>query len=71
MTSLSLNGNFLFAQMLGVKRIERVLPTGSPLTVVGEVHAASIYFLTFLGVSRNFDYKTIRMTSKENTGRRK
>lgn len=29
---------FLFAlQMLGVKRIERVLPTGTPLTVVGEV----------------------------------
>lgn len=24
-------------QMLGVKRIERVLPTGMPLTIVGEV----------------------------------
>lgn len=32
-------------QMLGVKRIERVLPTGMPLTVVGEVcRILSVFF---------------------------
>lgn len=32
----------LISQMLGVKRIERVLPTGTSLTVVGEVRFAVI-----------------------------
>ncbi|KAF5947939.1 hypothetical protein HYC85_013896 [Camellia sinensis] len=30
-------------KMLGVKRTERVLPTGTPLTVVGEFHEIYIY----------------------------
>lgn len=36
--------------MLGVKRIERVLPTGTPLTIVGEVYTLLlfIYSLTLL-----------------------
>ena len=34
---LSMAYNVIVLKMLGVKRIERVLPTGTPLTVVGEV----------------------------------
>lgn len=39
---ISIHFFFFFFQMLGVKRIERLLPTGSTLTVVGEVRVASM-----------------------------
>lgn len=35
--------NLIVLKMLGVKRIERVLPTGTPLTVVGEVWLFSTF----------------------------